>query len=253
MALSRGKAPEGEDFAMSKQIVFWWECLKEAVVGTIAWANAWSWLVGVAIVASIGYYGWGLTLQIPSTLQEYFTFALMAVGATWIVAIIIGFLRAPGRLYWKEREAKERAEARLRTDPAFEFVFDSQDAMWARPLQSGVCYYVGLHIIAPHTVDFPNVWIHRGEIAEMVAEAQNVSLHANGGVQIFAPPGGAIDPGVIEPIELFGMPSREFLRQGSPLNRAHRFTLEARGRHCRPCFQDFDFDPDNTPMLRMLT
>lgn len=237
---------------MFKQIAFWWECLKDAVRGTLALANAWSWLVGVAIVASVGYFGWGLILQIPTSLQEYFAFGLMALGATWAVTVLFRLLGAPGRLYWKERERRESAEARLNSAPAFEFVFDPTNDQWAQPFQNGVRYFVGLRVIAPHTIDFPNVWIHRGGFAEMIAESRGLKLHGNGNVVIYNPPGGAIDPGVVEPIELFVVPPREYLRGGSPLERTQRFTLEARGRHCRPCFQDFEFDYEQTPMLRML-
>ena len=88
---------------MLRQILFWWECVREAARGTVKWANAWGYLVGAAVIAFVAYFGWGLQLQLPSTLPEYFASALLCLTAAWIVAFLVRLTGAPARLYWKLR------------------------------------------------------------------------------------------------------------------------------------------------------
>jgi hypothetical protein len=65
--------------------------------------------------------------------------------------------------------------------------------------------------------------------------------------------GGAIDPDVTEPIELFDLPLRENLPKYEDfMQNVYTFTLEARCRDAKPCTAEFEYDPKNTPMIRRL-
>jgi hypothetical protein len=83
-------------------IRFYWLCIKDAARGSLALANAWAWLVGAIIIGSAAEY-WGLRLRLPENLQDYFSFGLMLLGATWIAVFVIRLIGAPSRLYWAER------------------------------------------------------------------------------------------------------------------------------------------------------
>jgi hypothetical protein len=66
--------------------------------------------------------------------------------------------------------------------------------------------------------------------------------------------GGAIDPDVTEMIGLFDLPFRENLsKDENDLLRAKQtFVLEGRCRHSKPCFAEFEYDPDQIPMISLL-
>jgi hypothetical protein len=98
---------------MWRAILFYWECTKDAARGTLEFANAWAYLIGVGIVAVAGYGLWGLELVPPGDMQGYFTLALLALIATWMVTFAIRFIGAPSRLFWREHDARLAAETQL--------------------------------------------------------------------------------------------------------------------------------------------
>jgi hypothetical protein len=136
--------------------------------------------------------------------------------------------------------------------PAFEFVYDENNPHWVQTgLPGHMYYFIGLHILSPRTVDFPKVWMLKGPLTQRLFAPE----HPSGSWQIYQ--GAALDPGVTESVKLFNLPpERKFLNlryDDDPIGSRQIFTLEARGRNCKAVTADFEYDPDKTPMVRMLT
>jgi hypothetical protein len=95
---------------MERALIFWWECLKDAWRGSLERANAWSWIVGLAVVAG-GARLSGYQLKVPEDVQELFAYGIVLIGAALIVFFCIRLLGAPTRLYWRERDGRSSCEA----------------------------------------------------------------------------------------------------------------------------------------------
>jgi hypothetical protein len=135
--------------------------------------------------------------------------------------------------------------------PDFELIYEPSDPLWVVSEPNRTRYFVGLHILARRTVDFPNVWALPGTFTEAVF-ATIYPNHQSGAVQIYS--GGAIDWGVTERFEMFGLPpSSKYLSRDSVLRMPHRFVLEIRGRNCQAVRTEFEYDPNKTPMIRKLS
>jgi hypothetical protein len=134
--------------------------------------------------------------------------------------------------------------------PAFEFIFDHSQQWVQTDHPQRISYLFGLHVLAPQTVDFPNVWMLKSPLTKRLFDPE----HASGGHVLYK--GGAIDPDVTEPIQLFDLPpNRKFINlryEGDPLGSRQTFVLEARCRHYKPVQAKFEYDPDKVPMIRML-
>jgi hypothetical protein len=199
--------------------------------------------------ALIGWW-WGLgVLKFPASWDEFFPFMIATVAASWVAFFVIRLLGAPQHLYKEiESEIKRRDE---REAKKFEFVFDPNDRRFVRTNYQKTSYFFGLHILAKETIDSPNVWALDSEFTRMTFARKFMSTHASRNVLIYS--GGAIDPDHTEIIEMYALPSeKKWLGERSPLCSTYRFTLQARGRNCKPVDQEFEYDPDKTPMIRML-
>jgi hypothetical protein len=118
--------------------------------------------------------------------------------------------------------------------PAFEFLYAENSALFVRNVEQRTDYFFGLHILSPATVDAPNVWVLPSPFAERMYVHNNEPIHPSG-VEIWN--GGALDPDVTHQINFCSFPPRRFLNlrgPNDPLGTVQRFTLEARGRHCKP-------------------
>lgn len=235
-------------------VQFYARCARWAAHGTIEKANAWFWLIGIPIVAFIGWW-WGLgVLKFPAIWSEFFPFMVATVVASWAGFFVIRFVGAAPHFHRKLRdEIKLRNE---REAKKFEFVFDENDPRFVRTENQKTCYFIGLHILSRETIDFPNIWALHSEFTERIFAKHYMGArhHASRAVQIYK--GGAIDPDHTEIIELLDLPtSKKWLNAplNDPLRSVQKFTLQARGRNCKPVAQDFEFDPDKTPMIRMLS
>jgi hypothetical protein len=230
-------------------VCFYAKCAAWAARGTIEKANAWFWLLGIPIIAGLGwYFGFGV-LKIPDNLQEFFTFMVVTIAASWAVFFVIRFVgAAPHFLKKLQDEIKLRDE---REAKKFEFVFDQTDRRFVRTKKEKTSYFFGLHILAKETIDFPNVWALDSEFTQITFARRFMQSHPSRDVQIYK--GGAIDPDHTEIIEMWEFPNeKKWIDARSPLRSAYRFTLQARGRHCKPVDQEFEYDPDKTPMIRIL-
>jgi hypothetical protein len=134
-------------------VCFYAKCAAWAARGTIEKANAWFWLLGIPIIAGLGwYFGFGV-LKIPDNLQEFFTFMVVTIAASWAVFFVIRFVgAAPHFLKKLQDEIKLRDE---REAKKFEFVFDQTDRRFVRTKKEKTSYFFGLHILAKETIDFP--------------------------------------------------------------------------------------------------
>jgi hypothetical protein len=133
-----------------------------------------------------------------------------------------------------------------------EIVYDQTDGRFVRPQNDHIRYYVGLRILCHRSVDFPNIRALEGPFAnEVLAVAHNGQPYGN--VEIYK--GGTLDWDDLEIVELVGLPNRAALppEPENILNQSHRFTLEARGRDVRVARAEFEYDPQATPMIRMLS
>jgi|ERR1700730_11650547 hypothetical protein len=135
-----------------------------------------------------------------------------------------------------------------------EFVYLPNDEKFVKKLEHKTRYFVGLHVISPKTVHFPSVRAIRGAFTDRVIEPHHGpgGSYLEGAVSIYT--GGAIDPGVTEPIALFELPHRENLPKDETdlLRNKQTFTIEARCRDAKPCFATFEYDPDKSPMIRRI-
>jgi hypothetical protein len=135
--------------------------------------------------------------------------------------------------------------------PPFEFIFDKT---FVKKDSYKDIYSVGLHIKSKKTILFPTVRAHKSPFTDTIIADYHLNMDAAGSTIVYSPPGGAIDPTVTEPIELCALPFRE----NFPPNKTHvlhgvqRFTLEARCRDAPPYTAEFEYDPDKTPMIRLL-
>ena len=78
-------------------VCFYWRCIKEAASGTIDLANAWSGVIGLAIV--VGFWRWrGWPLTPPSTYLGVGIHTLVFIASAWLMFFIIRFIGAPCRL-----------------------------------------------------------------------------------------------------------------------------------------------------------
>jgi hypothetical protein len=164
---------------------------------------------------------------------------LMALVAIACFAIIIAAISAG-----KKMIARDRRD--------LEIVYNHNDSRFVRPTTRGyVRYYVGLRILCHRSVDFPNVRALEGPFANgVLAVARNGNAFGN--VEVYK--GGTLDWDDLEIFELVGLPDREHLTQADDLLKSpHRFTLEARGRDVRVARAEFEYEPSQTPMIRMLT
>src|SRR5262249_24890958 len=81
--------------------------------------------------------------------------------------------------------------------PAFEFLYDESSLKYVRADPQATSYYFGLRVLADRTLDSPNVWVLESPFAERMFVHGLTQPHPTG-VQIYT--GGALDPGVTEPI-----------------------------------------------------
>jgi hypothetical protein len=236
--------------AIRYAVRFYGKCARWAARGTIERANAWFWPIGIPFLAFIGWW-WGFgVLKFPSTWSDFFPFMIATVTAAWVVFFVVRFAGAAPHFHKelqdeiKQRDAQEAKK--------FEFVFDPSDQRFVRRMQQQTRYFFGLHILAKETIDYPNVWALDSEFTKITFAQRSMSAHhPSGAVAIYK--GGAIDPGHTEIIELYDLPNdKKFINARSPLHAAYRFTLQARGRNCKPVDQEFEYNPDKTPMIRML-
>jgi hypothetical protein len=94
---------------MLRAVHFWWQCVREAAVGTIEKANAWFWLIGIPLVSVAGRYWEVGELTIPDTVPGFLTFMVVTTAATWIVFFITRLIGAAAHLC--------RVTGRPRTSP----------------------------------------------------------------------------------------------------------------------------------------
>jgi hypothetical protein len=139
---------------------------------------------------------------------------------------------------------------------AFEIVFDPHNEQFVKREENKTLYRIGLHILSQLTVDFPNILIIDSPFTERLFGAlYGAAGQPIGAVRIYQ--GGALDSDVLELIYLFELPNeRRFITlkgKDDPLGGIQTFTVQARGRHCRPVDALFEYNPDRTPMIRMLT
>src|SRR5262245_58902668 len=163
---------------------------------------------------------------------------LMALVAIACFAIIIASITAGAKII-------------ARGKPDLEIVYDANDARFVRPSARGhVRYYVGLRILCHRSVDFPNVRALEGPFANgVLAMARNGNSFGN--VEVYK--GGTLDWDDLEIFELVGLPDQKNLSQADDLLKSpHRFTLEARGRDVRVARAEFEYNPSQMPMIRML-
>ena len=84
-------------------VCFYGKCARWAMRGTVEKANAWFWPVGVPIVAAVGWYAGVGVLAIPETIQDFFTFMVVSIAASWVVFFVIRFV-APVRISIERRK-----------------------------------------------------------------------------------------------------------------------------------------------------
>jgi hypothetical protein len=191
-----------------------------------------TWLV--AVFSGGGAFLWAV-IEGRSPVEVW----LMALVAVACFAIIIAAISAGKNMIARGR-------------PDLEIVYDHNDPRFVRPITAGhVRYYVGLRILCHRSVDFPNVRALEGPFAnEVLAVAHNGNSFGN--VEVYK--GGTLDWDDLEIFELVGLPDREHLSQADDLLKSpHRFTLEARGRDVRVARAEFEYNPSQMPMIRMLT
>jgi hypothetical protein len=91
---------------------FWWRCACLAAKGNTAFANDWTWLFGIPILAGLLAYFHGAqdTYQMTFTgndIADGVIAAFVAFLMTWCIAFAVRFFNAPAVLY---RTEKERAD-----------------------------------------------------------------------------------------------------------------------------------------------
>jgi hypothetical protein len=220
-------------------------------------------LLGAALLAALGHSIFDILLEewIKQRLEDYFGFTVaevierfgsIAIPTLLAIAIIWIMVRVIKRDY--EKQLKAAKAALEKGGPAFEFVYDPANPRWVSADSQKTRYCIGLRILSRQTIDHPNIWALEGPFTKRIFSRIAKEINPAGAVMIYS--GGAIDPSVTEPIELFGLPtSKQYLAikgPDDPLRSVQRFTLEARGRHCEPVRAQFEYDPDRTPMIRML-
>jgi hypothetical protein len=134
--------------------------------------------------------------------------------------------------------------------PELEFVYSHTDHRFVRVHQHKTTYFVGLRVKAKRTIDSPWVFAFKGPFADkVIAAAHPQDVLSPNYLVLYR--GGALDPTVMETIELFDLPHYEHLpKRDDLLAHAHIFTLEARGRDTVPARAEFEYDPEKTPMIR---
>jgi len=179
-----------------------------------------------------------LGITVAEMIERFGAITFPALGA---IAVVWGLYR------YIEREL---------TKDAFEFVYDQTDNRFFQPDDKKAVYRVGLHIVAPHTIQWPNVRVLDSPFTHRVIAPRHTGRpHPVGAVQIYS--GGAIDPGCLELFELCDLPPhRKYIKMNGdqdPLGHIQTFALEARGRDVRPARALFEYDPDKSPMIRRLS
>jgi hypothetical protein len=135
--------------------------------------------------------------------------------------------------------------------PAFELLYEPNDLRFVRSRETHTKYYIGLHVLSEKSIDNPNVRALEGRFAnEVLAIAHGARSWGN--VPIYS--GGRLDPDDLEIFELVGLPNHDHLptEADNVLVQSSRFTLEARGAHSRVARAEFEYDPEQIPMIRRL-
>jgi hydrogenase-4 membrane subunit HyfE len=91
---------------------FWWDCLRDGTRGSVPFANDWQWSIGNPTFAAIAptVIAWCAALFGPAYMSAEhpilgpFAIALGAFVITWLLAAIIGAVRAAPRRYYHEKK-----------------------------------------------------------------------------------------------------------------------------------------------------
>jgi hypothetical protein len=118
---------------MRKFFRFWWGCVCDGVQGSTPFANDWQWAIGNPTVAAItptilvwlaAMFGTGY-MSTEHPILGPFAVALGAFVITWLMAAIIGAMRAAPRGYYHEKDRADELTARLA--PKLRILFDPAD------------------------------------------------------------------------------------------------------------------------------
>jgi hypothetical protein len=244
---------------------FWRRCWRDAAKGSLSRANATATIVGGLILWIATLWLGGLKIEAPTSVAGTIGFAAILAAASLVVSWLVVFawrlIGAPTRVYKSAQEEIRKLSAELAElrHASFEILYDPHDSRFVRSLNGGFRYFICLHILADRSVRSPNIRALESEFTERVFAPKHHPrdrAYFHGPVQIYS--GGQLDPDDREFIELCDLPAREYLdtlelrRGDNPLRRTQRFILEARGEHARVVRVEFEYNPHQTPMIRML-
>jgi hypothetical protein len=201
-----------------------------AVIVAFLKETYWGFLVDKTFEFAADFFG----VERARMMAEASPFAVAIAAASVIVFVAY-------RLGAKDRALK----------PELEFVFDQNDRKFVSVEPHKTAYRVGLRVRGDRTIEFPTALIKEGPFADRMF---NRRQDAPRGYHLLYS-GGALDPTVMETIDLFELPQYEHLPK-DPYSRIMRepntFTLEARGRNTKPATAHFEYNPRQTPMIQRI-
>jgi hypothetical protein len=185
---------------------------------------------------------------VAEMIERFGAIALPVLAAICVVWLLFHYLK---------REFNRELQTLLLQQAArFELVYDADDERFVKKEENKTLYRVGLHVLGNQTIDLPNILVFDSPFTErIIAPIHSRAGSPVGSIRIYQ--GGALDPDVLELIDLCELPNeRKFLNvknESGPLGHAHTFIVEARARHCKPVPATFRYDPGQFPMVTMVT
>lgn len=142
------------------------------------------------------------------------------------------------------------ADFRKANRDAFDIEFDPADPRFVRIEADRVRYFVGFRNLLETTIGAPSLRAPRTTFTETMLTPSDPHNWGHPVDAMLICVFGALDPGGLEFIELFGLPLNGPFVHDHLLAQRHRFSLEARGRDAKTRRVDFEYDPDTFPRIR---